>query len=147
MIFIMRKINKISRCANVYRADFLSGEKLNPIYHSYALCITRNEGITQDEMAKRLCINKSNVTRSLAVLEEQGYIRRENDSSDKRILHIYPTQKLLDLMPEIKQISRNWNKYLTDDISEDEINIFESVLEKICDRAERYIDERQAQDK
>lgn len=145
MIFIMRKINVISRCANVYRADSLSSKKLNPIYHSFALCITRNQGITQDEIAKRLCINKSNVTRSLSALEEQGYISRETDNCDKRILHIYPTEKLLEIMPQIKEIARCWNKYLTDDISEEEIEIFESVLQKITEKAEKYMEERQVQ--
>ena len=142
MIFIMRKINIISRCANAYRGDRLSSDKIHPLHHSFALCICKNPGISQDEIADRLCINKSNVTRALSTLEEQGLIYRENDINDKRILRVFPTNNMNLLLPEIKKTSKEWNEYLTEDLSESEIEVFQSVLERITVKAQKYMESR-----
>ena len=44
-------------------------------------------------MARELNVNKSSVTRQLAILEEKGYVERRGDPKDKRSLLIYPTEK------------------------------------------------------
>jgi len=59
---------------------------------------------SQAEMARQLNVNKSSVTRQLAVLEEKGYIRREPAAADKRILLVYPTQKALDVKKDVFQM-------------------------------------------
>ncbi len=143
MIFIMKKINTISRCAVLYRNDKLNDKTLTPLYHSYVFIITKNPGITQDELASELCINKSNVTRGLNNLEERGFVERKADEKDKRILRVYPTDKMLQAFPEIKEVLREWNRYLTDDIDENEIKIFQSVLQRITERAKDYISNRE----
>ena len=143
MIFIMKKINTISRCAVAYRNDILKDKTLSPLYHSYVLIISKNPGISQDELASELCINKSNVTRGLANLEEQGYVRRESDKDDKRILRVFPTEEMLKMLPKIKSVLRDWNKYLTDDIDDEEIEIFQSVLERVTQKAKEYMKNRE----
>ena len=143
MMFIMKKINTISRCAVLYRNDKLNDKTLTPLYHSYVFIITKNPGITQDELASELCINKSNVTRGLNNLEERGFVERKADEKDKRILRVYPTDKMLQAFPEIKEVLREWNSYLTDDIDENEIKIFQSVLQRITERAKDYISNRE----
>ena len=143
MIFIMKKINTISRCAVLYRNDKLNDKTLTPLYHSYVFIITKNPGITQDELASELCINKSNVTRGLNNLEEMGFVERKSDENDKRILRVYPTEKMIDAFPKIREVLKDWNRYLTDDINEEEIEIFQSVLERITNRAKDYIKGRE----
>lgn len=142
MIFIMKKINTISRCAVAYRNDKLNDKTLTPLYHSYIIAISRNPGISQDELAGELCINKSSVTRGLVNLEEQGYIERKADDNDKRILRVYPTEKMTAMLPKVREVLREWNKYLTDDIDENEIEIFQSVLERVTEKAKDYIKNR-----
>ena len=75
MSTIMRKMNVISRCEAIYRGQQLPGE-LPGIYHSYILTISRSPGMTQDWLARYLCVNKSSVTRHLSHLEKEGYIER-----------------------------------------------------------------------
>lgn len=143
MIFIMKKINTISRCAVLYRNDKLNDKTLTPLYHSYVFIITKNPGITQDELASELCINKSNVTRGLNNLEEMGFVKRMVDETDKRVLRVYPTEKMIDAFPKIREVLKDWNRYLTDDINEEEIEIFQSVLERITNKAKDYINGRE----
>lgn len=127
---IMRKISAISRCANLYRAEN-SSLNIPGGYHSYIFAISRHPGSSQDFLAKHLCKNKSSVTRHLTFLENQGFIERKPSEEDKRETLVYPTQKMLDVLPEIFEISGSWNRILTSDIDENEFEIFKKVLDKI----------------
>ena len=82
---IMRQINVISRCEGLYRTDKLRGAELGACHHSYVLAVCRTPGISQEELARSICINKSNVTRHLAYLEEHGYVERRQSESDRRV--------------------------------------------------------------
>lgn len=137
---IMRKINIISRCQGIFRTNRLKNEHLNSCHHSYILAISKCPGITQDELAKSICVNKSNVTRTLVYLEEHGYVERKASETDKRAIQVYPTQKMLDIFPEVIKIVKDWNEYLTKDFSEEELEIFQSVLDRIAERAKNYME-------
>lgn len=143
MIFIMKKINIISRCSVAYRNDILKDKTLSPLYHSYVIIISKNPGISQDELADELCVNKSTVARGIVNLEKQGYIYRLPDQNDKRILRVYPTDKMLNMLPNIRTILKDWNHYLTEDIDENDINIFNSVLMRIEEKAKEYMKNRE----
>ena len=138
MATLMRRINVISRCAITYKSERLSGE-LSGCHHPFVFCITRNPGMSQDAISHQLFLNKSTVARSIAALEASGFVRRETDSEDKRVQRIYPTEKMLDILPRVKEISADWNKRITEDISEEELSVFNSVLEKIELGARRIV--------
>lgn len=141
MHYIMRRINTITRCSLLYRAERLSKDDINPCHHGYFLAISRNPGISQEELAKHLCINKSNVTRSLARLEKDGYIRRTPNDADKRVINVHPTEKLNRILPQIRSIAHDWNAYLTDGLTDEEMELFHSVLDRIYEKARQYSEE------
>lgn len=137
---LMKEINIISRCAHIYRCDKLSGSDLSSIHLTYILAICRNPGISQESLAKQIYINKSNVTRQLEYLENHGYVERKQSESDKRVTLVYPTEKAEKMLPVVIGILTNWNDYLTEGCTEEELRIFSSVLEKITNRAKNYVD-------
>ena len=65
-------------------------------------------------------------------------MERKQSESDRRVLLVYPTDKAISMLPEIKSILKDWNEYITADISEDEFNVFMSVLEKIAQKSAAY---------
>ena len=137
---IMRHINMISRCEALYRTDKLRGEELGACHHSYVLAICRNPGISQEELSRHICINKSGVTRHLAYLEEHGYVKRVGSETDKRVTLVYPTQKMQDVLPEVRAIVKEWNEYLTAGLEEEELARFREILERLAARAKEYSD-------
>ena len=143
----MKHTNIISRCESIYRQDKLKLDGLAAHHHSYILAITRCPGMTQEQLAKRICINKSGVTRHLAFLESKGYVERRADTQDKRAICVYPTQKMLDILPQVRAIATEWNTYLTDDIPKEELDCFYSVLERISERAQHYLYEKEETEK
>lgn len=131
---LMRRINVISRCAVNYKSERLSGE-LSGCHHAFVMCISRNPGMSQDAIARSMCLNKSTVARTLSYLEEHGYVKREADADDKRILRVYPTEKMLQVFPEFRALAGEWNSLISEGIDEEEFRIFSTVLEKIETRA------------
>lgn len=57
------------------------------------------EGLTQDEITKRLGLDKSVIAKTVTKLEETGFIIRTTNVKDKRTYDIRPTEKA-------------WNVYL-----------------------------------
>ena len=67
---ISRYIMTIARCSNQFRSERLQGTGLCGRHCAYILRVCRAPGTTQDAIAKEIYVNKSNVTRQLAALEQ-----------------------------------------------------------------------------
>ena len=138
---ISRYINIISRCGNMYRNERLKDTDLGTAHHTYLFTICRNPGISQEKLARMIYINKSNVTRNLAVLEKNGYIERRPSEQDKRVMLVYPTQKAEETLPKLREIMRDWNDLVAADLTEDELEQLRDILSRIAERATGYADE------
>ncbi len=142
MTQIIRDMLEISRCGVQYRADNLAPLGLKSIHASYLTQICANPGISQDRLARLICINKSNVARQVAVLEEDGFVRRVPSEADKRVMELYPTEKTLEILPKISEILSCWELCITHDLTEEEKECLSSLLSKMSQRATRYMEDR-----
>lgn len=138
----MKMLNNISRSQAIFRHENISAKELQPSHYAFVLAICRAPGRSQEEIAKELCINKSTVARNLNALEEKGYIKRTSHPSDKRQFSVYPSEKMLSVLPEVKAVSEEWMQMLSEGIDEAELAVFDSVLKRMETRA-REIIERQ----
>ena len=138
---LTHNITDIARCAAQYRTEELAPLGLKACHGSYLQEICACPGISQEQLAKRICINKSNVARQAAALEEAGYIERKTCGNDKRVMRLYPTEKTLALLPEIDRIMLSWQQRLTQDLSEQERELLARMLQKVKQRASEYLEE------
>ena len=138
---IIRDITEIARCGAQYKVDMLSPMGLKGCHASYLSEICACPGISQDKLAQRICINKSNVARQAAILEEDGFITRQPSASDKRVMELYPTEKTLELMPRITQIVDCWEQCLTQDLTEEEVQTVTAILERMKAKASKWMEE------
>ncbi len=136
----MKMLNNISRSQAIYRLNKISAKDLQAGHYAFALAICANPGRSQEEIARELCINKSTVARNLNCLEEKGYIYRTCLPSDKRQLSVHPTEKMLAVLPEIKQASIEWMIHLSEGIPADELAVFDSVLQRMQMKARKIIE-------
>ncbi len=139
---IVHDITDIGRAGSQYRTDRLSPMGLKACHASYLLEICANPGISQDGLARRIYINKSNVARQAAVLEEEGFITRQSSAADKRVMGLYPTQKALELLPQIRSILLCWEECLTQDLTQEEMALLTPILAKMKARSAAYMEER-----
>ena len=138
---IIRDITEIARCGAQFRTDALAPLGLKACHASYLTEICAHPGISQDQLASRICINKSNVARQAAALEEAGFIRRICSATDKRIMELHPTEKTLALMPQISPILRQWEACLTAGLTEAEIATLEALLGRMREKASAWMEE------
>ena len=134
----MRQIAVTYRCALRFREKELADTGLSGWQTPYLTALYRRPGLSQEEMARELNVNKSSVARQLSLLEEQGYVERKSDPRDKRSLLIYPTEKALALKERIYQCYGRWSRYLTRDFTEEEQALLSRLMGKIAEKAQSY---------
>ena len=135
----MRQISVTYRCAMLYREKELADAGLAGCQTPYLVALYRMPGISQEELARYLNVNKSSVARQLANLEKKGYIRREPSPDDRRVLLVYPAQKALDLHDRLFEVLFGWSDYLTADFSPEEKEQLLYMMRRVADRAEAYV--------
>ena len=133
---LMHNIGLISRCATLYRDARLEHLGISGYQASYVTQICRCPGISQDQLAQKLHVNRSSVTRQLAMLEENGFITRCRSDSDRRLMQVYPTEKMKQALPVVRECFHSWHDSLTEGLSEDEISTLERLLTRLAERAE-----------
>lgn len=141
MPYIIKTMNEITRCGKQFRNERLAPLGLKSSHASYLLEICRSPGISQDTLAKRICFNKSNIARQIAALENDGFVLRKASQEDKRVMELYPTEKTLELMPQIRQVMRDWRAYLMEGLTEEEIALMDKILTSMRQRAGAWVEE------
>lgn len=136
-----RSLNVIGRCGALFRAERLKDTGIDPYNYFYLFHICRNPGISQDALARALYVNKSSVTRHLTHLEEAGFLTRTPDPDDRRMLLLHPTDKAKEILPFLREISRDWKNALTDGFTPEETAQFESLLTRVLENAKRAAEE------
>ena len=139
----MKTLNNISRSQAIYRHNKISADDLQSGHYSFVLAICRLPGRSQEELAQELCVNKSTVARNLNYLEEKGYILRQPLPNDKRQFSVHPTEKMLNVLPEVRTASREWITLLSEGIPQSELDIFDSVLSRMQEKAREIIEKQE----
>ena len=141
---LMHNISAISRCAAAYRQEELAPLGLKAVHASYLVALCRNPGLTQEQLAKRVFVNKSNAARQVAALEEAGFVTRSPSEEDKRAMLVYPTEKAHEALPKIRQTFRDWEALAAQDLTEEERQLLVTMLSKMRDRAAQWMEEHGA---
>ena len=135
----MKQLGEVWRCANLYRTAQYAALGIGSYQDSYLLHICREPGIPQDRLAEVIYVNKSNVARQLASLEEKGFITRTPDPQDRRSLLVYPTQKATDALPAIHKVHRAWNEMVLEGFGEEERRLVADFARRLSENAKHAI--------
>ena len=138
---ITHNITDMARCAAQFRTERFAPLGLKGCHGSYLAQICEHPGITQDQLAKRIFINKSNVARQLVILDEEGFVERRPCCEDKRAMRVYPTPKALDVLPQVHEILVEWENLLTEDLSPGEVELLGKMLGKMKAHAASWMEE------
>lgn len=98
---------------------------------SYLFILYINEGLTQQEIANRLQADKGAVARTLAQLEDQGYVNRKPDPADKRLTRVYLTDKSKALQSDLEKAVERVITRLNENIAPDEEDVVKLQLKQM----------------
>lgn len=103
--------------------------------------ISRNNGLSQQELGLYFNLDKSSVTSQLNILEKNGYIVRKTDEKDCRGRKIFITEKTKAIQPELYQRFSEWSKILLRGFSEKETEMVFSIIGKMMFNAKEALGE------
>lgn len=141
MDLLTKYISRTARCSNLYYCDIFKQYGLTGRQHIYIINICKTPGISQEKLTKTIYVNKSNVARQLALLEQNGFITRTQCKIDRRQIKVHPTEKSLDIFPRILDDLNQWNSKLLEDFSEEDQKLLISMMEKVMDKSITLLDE------
>ncbi|MGL5351114.1 MAG: MarR family winged helix-turn-helix transcriptional regulator [Cetobacterium sp.] len=130
---IGRYFSQMYRKGRIFYSQELKKFGLGSGQSIFLFQLYKKDGVSQDELANTLYIDKGTTARSLKTLEEAGFIKREVSDSDKRVNIVRLTEKGLKLEPEITAVLKEWDRILAHSLSKEEQKTLLTLLKKISD--------------
>ncbi|EAC3173174.1 MarR family transcriptional regulator [Listeria monocytogenes] len=132
---LAKAIAIIHRSESTFKNKKLLETGLNIGQLRYLWTLYKEDGISQESMAKRFMVDKASVTRHIKRLEELGMIRREIDAKDRRIQRIFVTETGFQMRDLIEEVTAEWSALLTADFSEKEKDDLMHLIGRLSDNA------------
>ncbi|MBC1656279.1 MarR family transcriptional regulator [Listeria welshimeri] len=133
--FLTKAIAIIHRSESTFKNKKLLKTGLNIGQLRYLWTLYKEDGISQESMAKRFMVDKASVTRHIKRLEELGMIRRELDAKDRRIQRIFVTDTGYQMRDLIEEVTKEWSARLTAGFSEKEKDDLMHLIGRLSDNA------------
>lgn len=95
------------------------------------LLASLNDGLYQTQIANITGKDRPNITRMIDVLETNGFIRREKDDNNRRILKVYLTDKGRERVEFVKPLKDRMNKTQYKGFTDDEILMLIDLLKRV----------------
>ncbi len=102
---------------------------------AYILVNIEREGTPATQIAARLGMEPTSLSRVLKKMEDQDFIRKEVDKRDKRIMKIFLTNGGVEKRKFVKKILIDFNKKVIENVSKNDLKIFYKVINTINDIA------------
>jgi DNA-binding MarR family transcriptional regulator len=128
-----RFISCIYRFTQIYIGKELENYNIGSGQFSFLMALYRKDGITQEDLAHLLHVDKATSARAVKKLEKAGYVTRKEDLKDKRKYRVFLTEKGRKIELIMKRISSEWTARLLSGFSESEKEVMTTVLEKMVE--------------
>jgi DNA-binding MarR family transcriptional regulator len=124
-IFLLAKAYQAAH--NMFKAR-LQPYGLTNMQHLVLEGLWYQDGMTAAELGKLLILDKATLSGVLARLEDSGWIYRDHDQEDKRLVRLHTTEKANQLRDELIELRCKTNAQLLADFSPEEQILFKRLL-------------------
>lgn len=104
---------------------------LTPIQHLILEALWHEEGLSAGDIGKRLLLDGATLSGVLDRMNESGWIIKETDPEDKRILRIHLTKKSKRLKSSLMKERKRANKEILRDLTLEEKIIIKRLLRDV----------------
>jgi len=132
-------ISTIHRYSMIYKSRSFIAYGIGAGQLGFLSVLYQKDGISQDELAQKLNMDKTTTARAVQKLEEMGFVKRRPGEQDRRINLVFLSQKALDIQPHIKSTMQAWTEILVQGFTEDERDLLLKMLKKISGNAVDHI--------
>jgi DNA-binding MarR family transcriptional regulator len=131
---LLALVSKIHEKGNRFIIEQLKkngADGLVPSHGDILVCLYEQDKMTMKDIADKIHRTRPTVTVLVDKLEKLGYIKREISQEDSRYTYIVLTKKGQDFKPIFEKISEDLNNLLYKNLTEQESNILDNLLQKI----------------
>lgn len=132
---------------NGVRFRKLFDKEFGPIRKKYNLCridlqiLTYLESAGEHNTSKNIVdtgfFTKGHVSQSLTRLHEMKLVTLEQDKHDRRLYHLFLTDKAKSIVGEVHEVQTKINKIVFHNISEEELHLLSKIAAKITDNIQK----------
>ncbi len=131
--FLITKIHQITDRIFKQMLKEYGIKALNPGQGRILFALWQNDEIPIHELSKKTQLTKSSLTTMLDRLENGGFLKRERDKNDKRIINIKLSEMSKNLQNKYVEVSKKMTEVFYGPLTEEEIDQFEDYLRRILD--------------
>ena len=128
---ILRQIGTIARALDSIANIEFKEMQLNRGQYLYLVRIKENPGIISDHLAGMLSVDRTTTARSVKKLEQNGLIKKESDQQNKKIKHLFVTEKGQQLAEKIEQENAYSNKQMLTGLDSKQVEALSKSLKKM----------------
>lgn len=128
-----KEFSIIHRYSMVYMSKLLMEYNIPGRVVPYFMEICAQPGISQEQIAKNLKIDKGAVARTVKVMVDEGIVERKENPEDKRGYQLYPTEKMKKINEKNEEAREKLENVLTEGMSEGEIQTCRMLLQKMAE--------------
>lgn len=128
---ILREIGMIARALDSISNIEFKEHDLRKGQYLYLVRICENPGIIQEKLAEMIKVDRTTAARAIKKLEMNGFIEKKEDTHNKKIKKLYPTDKGKTVYPFIIRENKHSNKVALEGFTEDEIEIIVNLLQRV----------------
>lgn len=135
-----RYVGAIHRFARRYFAQEMDRLGLPPTAFPLIMRLLRHDDVSQDSLAGDFLVDKGTVARTLARLEEAGFVTRTVDEDDRRVKRVRVTDRARELAPEVAATARAWGDKLLEGFTAEERRQALEYLQRMARNARQHFE-------
>ncbi|KOY83619.1 MarR family transcriptional regulator [Lysinibacillus macroides] len=131
MTEILREIGMIARALDSISNIEFKEYHLTKGQYLYLVRICENPGIIQEKLAEKIKVDRTTAARAIQKLEANGFIEKRNDTQNKKIKRLFPTDKGKTIFPMIKRENDYSNSVALTGFSAEETDLIFQLLGRV----------------
>lgn len=136
---ICRCISILDRLMKMYYNHGLSEFEIGWGQQFFVEYIYEHPGASAQDMVEHILVDKATLTKTVKKLTEIEYVRTEVDEEDKRIKHLYLTEKAIPAAEQIKRIHIGFYQTLSQNLSQSDIDASEQTMEQMIENINKKV--------
>ncbi len=132
---IAQNLSIISKFSWNYIYAHVKNKDLTGVTYNIIGYISQNPQCSQDDVSKSLDIDKSSVAKIVNKLVINDFVKRVRNDNDRREYKLTLSTKGKAVARDLTNVTLTWQKLVTENISENDMEVFNKVTEILNARA------------
>ena len=132
---------RISRLARLLRRELdgqLSAHGLTGVQLGLLTRLARTDGLVQAELGRRMAIEAATLTGIVQRLEREGWVRRNCDAGNRRLQHVWLTDKARLALPALLRLQGRYRRRALAGLDASDLALLERLLHRIEGNLSRW---------